>query len=94
ALAFPGFRFQHWDVGLTSRGPIVYELNTAGAVYGLELARGAGVFDVELKHFLAQYGNQATRWRFAGGPPVDEMPSAEGLVSKVSTEQLAKAATT
>lgn len=70
ALAFPGFRFQHWDVGLTSKGPLIYELNTAGDLYLPELAKGSGVYDEELKRFLRQYGNQATRRHFAGGPPI------------------------
>lgn len=70
ALAFPGFRFQHWDVGLTSRGPVIYELNTAGGLSLVELARGEGIFNAEFRQFLAQYGRQATRWHLAGGPPV------------------------
>lgn len=71
ALAFPGFRFQHWDVGLTSRGPVIYELNTAGGLSLVELARGEGIFNEEFKQFLAQYGRKGTRWHLAGGPPVD-----------------------
>lgn len=71
ALSFPGFRFQHWDVGLTSKGPVIYELNTAGDLYLTELAKGEGVYDEELKAFLRQYGNQATRWHLAGGVPVN-----------------------
>jgi hypothetical protein len=75
ALAFPGFRFQHWDVGLTSKGPVIYELNTAGDLYLTELAKGEGVFDKRFKAFLEQYDNKATRWHLAGGPPVDDGPA-------------------
>lgn len=71
ALCFPGFRFQHWDVGLTSKGPVVYELNTAGGLSLTEVAKGSGIFDDELMDFLEQYGNQATRWHLAGGAPVN-----------------------
>ncbi|MGQ9426198.1 sugar-transfer associated ATP-grasp domain-containing protein [Gilvimarinus sp. F26214L] len=70
AQAFPGFRFQHWDVGLSSRGPVFYELNTAGSLNIVELAKGRGVLDENFRAFLARYGNQATRWHLAGGPPV------------------------
>lgn len=70
ALSFPGFRFQHWDIGLTDKGPVMYELNTAGSLNIAELAKGAGVIDDEFRQFLKQYGNQATRWHLAGGPPV------------------------
>lgn len=70
ALSFPGFRFQHWDVGLTSRGPVAYELNTAGDLDIAELAKGSGVLDAEFRDFLARHDNQATRRHFSGGPPV------------------------
>lgn len=80
SLSFPGFRFQHWDVGFTSKGPIIYELNTAGSLNMPELARGAGVYDDQMKAFLEKYDNQATRWHLAGGPPVNDDDTCSGHV--------------
>lgn len=72
ALAFPGFRLQSWDIGLTDRGCVIYELNTAGDVYISELASGTGIFDDEFKAFLERYGNQASRRPLAGQMPVTD----------------------
>jgi len=54
---FPGFRFQHWDVGLTSRGPVMYELNSVGDIDLVQIADGKGVYDEELRAFVQKYGN-------------------------------------
>jgi len=70
SLAFSGFRFQHWDVGLTSSGPIVYELNTAGALSILEMAKGSGVYDAELKAFIECNAEEGRRPKFVGMAPV------------------------
>jgi len=70
ASAFSGFRFQHWDVGLTSKGPIVYELNTAGEVYITELVKGSGVYDSELKAFIDMYAEEGRRSKYVGTTPV------------------------
>jgi len=68
--SFPGFRFQHWDIGLTSKGPIVYELNTAGDLYVGELVKGSGTFDAELKTFVDRYADRGRRSEFVGTKPV------------------------
>jgi hypothetical protein len=58
---FPGFRWQHWDVGLSDSGPVLFELNSAGAVDLLQIADGRGIFDEELREFVAEYGQSAKR---------------------------------
>jgi len=70
SLAFSGFRFQHWDVGLTSNGPIVYELNTAGAFRIIEMAKGSGVYDTELQAFIDCNAEEGRRPKFVGKGPV------------------------
>jgi len=70
SLSLSGFRFQHWDVGLTSKGPVVFELNTAGDLYISELAKGSGVYDAEMKAFVGRYGEEGRRSRFVGEAPV------------------------
>ncbi|GAB1259148.1 hypothetical protein NBRC116494_36500 [Aurantivibrio plasticivorans] len=71
APSFPGFRFQHWDIGFSNNGPIAYELNTAGDLDITELARGKGAYDDELKSFIAKFNNQAKRNYLASGTPVN-----------------------
>ena len=61
AKGFPGIRFQHWDVGLTSKGPVIYELNSTGGLAVLELARGRGVYDTTLKLFINDYCTEGSR---------------------------------
>ena len=68
ALAFPGFRIQHWDVGITSRGPIVYELNTAGNPDIGQLAKGSGFYDDKLKAFMKRVADSGRRTKFVGTP--------------------------
>lgn len=58
---FPGFRWQHWDVGLSAEGPMLFELNSAGAVDLIQMADGRGIYDDELKDFVRQYGQSARR---------------------------------
>ena len=70
ARSFPGFRFQHWDVGLTSKGPVIFELNTAGDLYLSELAKGTGVYDTELKTFVEHYAEEGRRSKYIGASPV------------------------
>ncbi len=68
ALAIPGFRIQHWDVGLTSRGPVVFEFNTAGGPCVVELAQGRGLYDADLIAFMARLAESEKRSRFIGTP--------------------------
>lgn len=67
ALAFPGFRIQHWDVGLTSRGPVVYELNTSGGYAG-DLATGSGIYDDHMKRFVKTFAENGRRSKFISVP--------------------------
>lgn len=55
ARAFPGFRFQHWDLGLSSDGPMMFELNTVGDCF--DMGAPVGTYDDELADFLEQYSN-------------------------------------
>lgn len=57
SLCFPGFRWQHWDVGITATGPTVFELNSAGAVAPAQVASGRGVMDAQLTEFIERYRN-------------------------------------
>src|SRR5690606_32326421 len=56
AECFPGFRWQHWDVGITDRGPTLYELNSAGNTDIAQIAYGKGIYDDELRDFLRRHG--------------------------------------
>ncbi|MEM9256412.1 MAG: sugar-transfer associated ATP-grasp domain-containing protein [Pseudomonadota bacterium] len=60
APSFPGFRWQHWDIGITAKGPMVFELNSAGSNDLLQLSSGRGINDRPLQNFLGA---------FEGGPP-------------------------
>ena len=51
-MSFSGFRFQHWDVGITLGGPVLFELNSADNTSGLQFAYGTGIYDAPLKAFL------------------------------------------
>lgn len=53
ARAFPGFRFQHWDLGLSSDGPVMFELNTVGDCF--DMGAPVGTFDAELIEFIERY---------------------------------------
>ncbi|GEM_PF-444931 len=61
AESFPGFRWQHWDVGLSADGPVLFELNSAGAVDLTQLAEGTGIYDRELREFIARHGRRRPR---------------------------------
>ena len=58
AECFPGFRWQHWDLGITDSGPIIYELNSAGNTDTTQMASGRGIYDQQLKEFITKYGNK------------------------------------
>jgi len=61
AESFPGFRWQHWDVGLSANGPVLFELNSAGAVDMPQLSAGSGIYNRELREFVARYGRRPRR---------------------------------
>jgi hypothetical protein len=44
APAFPRLRFQHWDVAVSERGPLVLEVNIKGGLVILQWASGRGCF--------------------------------------------------
>ena len=58
AECFPGFRWQHWDVGLGANGPVLFELNSAGNTDLIQIAYGEGILTEELKAFLARHGDK------------------------------------
>jgi len=66
ARVFPGFRFQHWDVGLTSDGPVVYELNNGGGLYDSDLPGTPGSYDDQLQRFVDEYGHAPQHARHRG----------------------------
>jgi hypothetical protein len=55
AAAFPAVQWQNWDIALTSRGPVILELNTAGGIDLLQTACASGILDERLKRFLQDY---------------------------------------
>jgi hypothetical protein len=57
AECFPGFRWQHWDVGITSDGPVLFELNSAGNTDLVQISSGKGIYDDQLKAFVQRYAN-------------------------------------
>lgn len=69
ARVFPGFRFQHWDVGLTSEGPVVFELNNGGGLYDMTLPGTPGTYDETLRRFVAEYAHEPQHARHRGGIP-------------------------
>lgn len=58
AECFPGFRWQHWDVGITDRGPTLYELNSAGNPDIAQMTYGKGIHDDELRAFLSRHADR------------------------------------
>jgi hypothetical protein len=58
AECFPGFRIQHWDLGITNSGPIIYELNSAGNTDTAQMASGKGIYDLQLQEFIKKHGNK------------------------------------
>ena len=58
AECFPGFRWQHWDVGLSAGGPVLFELNSAGNTRVLQVSHGTGIWCDRLRAFLARYGGK------------------------------------
>ena len=69
ARAFPGFRFQHWDLGLTNRGPVVYELNSDGDLFDADFPGSRGTYEPQLREFVATYGHDPQHARHRGTPP-------------------------
>lgn len=70
ATGFPGARWQNWDVALTTRGPVLLELNSAGDLYAAQYITGHGMYTRELRDFIARHGvrNDHPVRPFAGAP--------------------------
>lgn len=56
ASAFPETRCQHWDVGLSHKGPLLIELNALGDLSLLQSVSPKGVLDERFKTFLSRVG--------------------------------------
>ena len=56
AAAFPGLRYQSWDLVLGEDGPLVLELNFGGGI--LQVPGGPGLNDAEFRAFMAAVGAQ------------------------------------
>ena len=54
ATFLPRLRLQHWDVAMTSKGPVILELNTYGWLDLPQLASGRGLYDGEFQAFHAR----------------------------------------
>jgi hypothetical protein len=54
ASALPGLRFQHWDIAVCPRGPVILELNAEGSLDLPQLAGRTGVYDRQLRECLAE----------------------------------------
>jgi hypothetical protein len=63
ATAFPGARWQNWDIGLTSKGPVILELNSSGDVYAAQYITGKGMLAGPLGPFLERYAYRDDRRR-------------------------------
>jgi hypothetical protein len=55
ARAFPGLRYQCWDIAPSAEGPVIVELNARGFIS--QLPGGAGFNDARFQQFFARYGS-------------------------------------
>ncbi len=55
AMALSPFRMQHWDVALTTRGPVLMEMNFHGAEDLLQMHGPPGVYDEQYLSFAAEH---------------------------------------
>ena len=56
ASLFPSFHIQAWDIALTTRGPVVLEVNPVGGAVGHQLAYQKGFLQPDMEAFLAKLG--------------------------------------
>ena len=56
ARLFPSFHVQSWDIALTTRGPVVLEVNPVGGALGHQLAYGRGFLQDDMRTFLERVG--------------------------------------
>jgi hypothetical protein len=52
----PGIPMQAWDIALTSRGPVILEVNVNGGMRLPQLTRQGGLYTDEMREFLAAHG--------------------------------------
>jgi hypothetical protein len=63
ATAFPGARWQNWDIALTPKGPVLLELNSSGDVYAAQYLTEKGILAGPLGPFLETYAFREDRKR-------------------------------
>ncbi len=56
ARLFPGFHVQSWDIALTTRGPVILEVNPVGGAVGHQLAYQKGFLQPDMEVFLRRLG--------------------------------------
>lgn len=61
--AIPRLAMQAWDVALTSRGPVLLEVNVNGGMHLPQICAGAGLFRGEFAEFLRHHRFPAQRQR-------------------------------
>lgn len=54
AQSVPMLQWQHWDVALTNKGPVILELNCEGSVHVVQIGSGFGLNDPKFRTFLAE----------------------------------------
>jgi hypothetical protein len=55
SAALPKLRFLHFDIAMTDRGPVIFEINVEGSFDLVQLPAPAGLYDETLRTFLARY---------------------------------------
>ena len=73
---FTGFRCQHWDIGLTDQGPVVFEVNANGGWEGTQIVQGHGLLTDEFKAILQRYGDQGKRDEFSTKTSLPQEPGS------------------
>jgi hypothetical protein len=53
AAALPGLRFQHWDIAMCPKGPVILEVNANGDLDLAQHAYRAGLYDTQFRALLA-----------------------------------------
>lgn len=59
AAAFPGIRYQSWDLAMGHNGPLILELNFRGAV--LQVPGSRGFNDDQMQAFLSKYAQDSSK---------------------------------
>ncbi|MFK8030996.1 MAG: sugar-transfer associated ATP-grasp domain-containing protein [Gammaproteobacteria bacterium] len=56
ASAYPGLKFQHWDVAISDAGPLALEANSQGSLNIGQLAARRGLMDSDFKAMVERLG--------------------------------------